>query len=53
MLVVVMSVKYAYINEVCVGKAERERERERIIFLWLWSSKKIRDGDAREKRIFV
>jgi len=35
-----MSVKYAYINEVCVGKAER------IIFLW---SKKIRDGDA-EKR---
>ena len=35
-----MSVKYAYINDVCVGKAER------IIFLW---SKKIRDGDA-EKR---
>ena len=40
MLVVVMSVKYAYINDVCVGKAER------IIFLW---SKKIRDGDAEKK----
>ena len=30
----------------------RWKSRERIIFLWLWSSKKIRDGDAREKRIF-
>ena len=29
LVVVVMSVKYACINEVCVGKAEKERERER------------------------
>jgi len=51
LVVVVMSVKYACINEVCVGKAEKERERERIIFLWLWSSEKDkRCGRTREKR---
>ena len=29
LVVVVMSVKYACVNGVCVGKAEKERERER------------------------
>jgi len=47
--VVVMSVKYAYINEVCVGKAERERERENNISLALVVEKDKRWRRARKE----
>ena len=49
MLVVVMSVKYAYISEVCVGKAERERERENNISLALVVEKDKRWRRARKE----